>query len=287
MERDKIDSAAALISSNPDLVTFHLGRYFCSFSDASMGAANGFTGRFFEEYSQKSERNRFTPWDMLAVSSLGVEIPAEYVAYLLLGRASKEINFVSLLRECNTEIDASDSWLVEPVEGWTALKRLYAALTTLSDMGPVKTSKLMAAKFPNHVPISDKRVNNMLGFQYRRGTSWWATVRDFLKIPGVKEGLEGVLIHPKAPKVGLLRRLDVVLWMEDRWNESYLQLSDFVVQARDPATALASLVGTEQPKRVALARWCDFQRELHLRDELSHSHFERLEAIGFWQRTVD
>jgi hypothetical protein len=278
---DRIAAVTSLVSSHGDLVNNHLTRYFQRFDDLNESSRQGFTGRFYDDYRIRSEPERFTPWDILAVASLGVEVPPQHVAYLLCGRASSDVDFVRLLASCHEETAQAGPWWTEPTSRWKELAQLYKTLESLKGMGPVKTSKLMAVKFPDHVPISDRRVKNMLGYQ--KGSSWWSTVRDVVRHPGVRDALMDVVLDSGIPTIGLLRRLDVVLWMEDRWNARYQQLKVFIETSPDSTGAYELLARTKQRELRSLAEWCRLQRQ----QALSRSHRDRLEIIGFWSTQIE
>ena len=81
----------------------------------------------------------------------------------------------------------------------------------------VTQSKLLATKFPAHVPIRDRRVEGLLGLA--KSNDWWMPMRELLGSPGVSKTLADVQLVGDGAKATLLRRLDVILWMEHLTRE--------------------------------------------------------------------
>ena len=91
------------------------------------------------------------------------------------------------------------------------LSRLYLKLKDQKGLGKVTSSKLLATKFPNVVPIRDSLVEQVLGWSNQ--TAWWIPMRN-LMLSGVHEVIANLPLPAGAPAVTTLRKLDVVLWME-------------------------------------------------------------------------
>ncbi|MDA2945922.1 MAG: DUF6308 family protein [Actinomycetota bacterium] len=189
----------------------HLHRYFGANPD------DAFSGRFFESFSSKSERqDRFSPYDVLAAESLSVSIPSDVVDWLLEPDTERD----ELLSECVSLVGDDNSvgiWSCD--ESWLSksspFSRLYDTFRR-PGLGPTKRSKLLATKLPSMVPIRDSLVEDLLDLKSNR--SWWGPIRRVLT-----EGhhtawkvLSDCALPHGAPDVSVLRRLDVVLWMEAR-----------------------------------------------------------------------
>lgn len=278
---------AARLVRYPDIATMHLERYFRTTVDIRMSQRAGFSGRFFESYVVKSQaeapgHSAFTPWEILAVDSLGVQIPAAYVDYLLdpsavLEHRGDSVLLGELMEACHIEVGSTSATPQVPAEG-SAVDRLYRRIYTLKGMGHVKTSKLLAAKFPHHVPISDTRVNALLGFLYgsnRSGVRWWSAVGELLRSDDLVDVLDRADGCPPTPSVGLLRRLDVVLWMEHRWYQRYERLVA-MLDGR-PLKQFRSIAEGREREARRLVDWFDGQRD---EKHLSRWHEERLEALA-------
>lgn len=266
-----------LIVEDRQLLEVHLADYLTSFADAKAGAKNGFTGRFFEFHISQSDPLSFTPWDMLAVDSLGVQVPAAFVAYVLNTTTELGGRLRASLAECRAEVEEKPNWHECSPQDWAALDRLYAEIVALPGMGHVKTSKLLAAKFPHHIPISDARVNAMLEFTYKRGTEWWTTVHSLVTEPGVLESLQSVECPTAVEPLSVLRRLDVVLWMEHRWRQRYGELNHYLRQCKSVEEGLGRLAGEQGRELRRLNRWVERQRAR--RSDLGASHQESLAKL--------
>jgi hypothetical protein len=90
--------------------------------------------------------------------------------------------------------------------------RLYDCLNAEPGMGYVTTSKLMAARFPDIVPIRDSKVERLLGLE--KSETWWNHMQAIVSEPSIRHLLSEFDIPESSQTVGLLRRLDVILWME-------------------------------------------------------------------------
>lgn len=206
--------AAAWIAGNPERVGDALRRYF--HRDESQ--ARIYQGQHFEWFMSTSDPDRFTAHDLAAVGALDVVLTAQSARTLL---EDPDGTFTTLIGQCRAEISGSPGgtdlascpewWITDPE---SPFRRLYGAVDDLWKVGSVKTSKLLAAKFPALIPVRDRRVARLLDLQ-RSGT-WWLPLRKVVGGTSVAETLDAVPLPPGAPVVTTLRRLDVVLWMEAR-----------------------------------------------------------------------
>jgi hypothetical protein len=281
-----IDAIAGLLVQ-PGVAAMHLERYFRPTVDIADSQQTGFSGRFFESYiaTSRTEAARhpsFTPWEILAVDALGVQVPAAYVSYLvdpetMVGRSSGPRRLGELIAACHEEL-APGLPLAPVASDRPALDRLYQSIHDLKGMGHVKTSKLLAAKFPDAVPISDTRVNALLGFSYGRDRSperWWSTVAALLSSGGVADALARSEGCPSDRTVGLLRRLDVVLWMEHRWRQRYGRLV-MLLQGRSVAVWRTTDEARSLEARRLIAWFDNHRAEVRV----SNLHKERLAELG-------
>ena len=101
------------------------------------------------------------------------------------------------------------SWLWE---GESPFNELHLALNnkSLPGVGKVVRSKLMAAKFPELIPIRDSRVEALL--ECSGQDEWWKPMHQLLF--ETQNALSSLEIFNASVSVALLRKLDVVLWME-------------------------------------------------------------------------
>jgi len=182
----------------------HLNRYF----GVNTTGRPMYTGQYFERFISLSDKNHFTPFDVLAAESLSVVIPSEAAYRLVHDRVAEW-----LLHEARDDL-ASVASLVDCDESKLAegkpLSNLYRHLRKYHDLGRVKASKLLAAKFPHIVPIRDSLVEQLLGWKNQK--EWWLPMRQLAQ--SVWATIEKLELPCGAPVVKSLRKLDVVLWME-------------------------------------------------------------------------
>ena len=186
----------------------HLAQYF---GRSSEGVAN-FSGQYFERFIGMSTPERFTAFDVLAAESLSVEVPRNVAHWLVKPDPDRD----DLLWECLRNFSHGQTlWDCDPalLDDDENLSRLYLKLKDQKGLGKVRTSKLLATKFPNVVPIRDSLVEQVLGWSSQ--TDWWLPMRE-LMLSGVHEVVANLKLPEGAPAVTTLRKLDVVLWMEAR-----------------------------------------------------------------------
>src|SRR5947207_5328654 len=124
-----------------------------------------FTGRYFHVVADSDHRDEITERDIVAVSLLGVTIPAPVTIWLL--NEGREL-VSGLLRQIPNDVDVWNADDAMNRDG--ALWRLWDVLSTASwpvpmagnGMGRTKTSKLLAAKRPRLVPIFDSVLEALL-----------------------------------------------------------------------------------------------------------------------------
>lgn len=175
-----------------------------------------YEGRHFEYFRLRADHASFTPWDVLALSSLSVNLKATTVKSLLV---SEKMHLDEALIRVRNEIEKEPEghrqlWTLRNqkiIQSGSELSNLYYQLMKINGIGPVSTSKLMAAKFPDLVPIRDSKVGTLL----QAGEQWWEPMADVMQ----SDIIRGILVDemPELPSAqpipGLLRRFDVVLWM--------------------------------------------------------------------------
>lgn len=170
-----------------------------------------FTGALFDTWAHGGHDpspNHFTADDLIAVSLLAVHVPAE-AAVDLLDTRHQEFGF--LLRQVGPDRD-----LVEEGEPWSddwAGWQLWAALRSLTDVGPTTASKLYARKRPRLRPIYDRVVARVIGTD-----NIWEPLRAQLTHdPALYHHLLGLRTQAELPEtVSALRVFDVVAWMEGK-----------------------------------------------------------------------
>ena len=194
------------LDKNNQRTRVHLANYFSSYR-----------GRYFEVFSNRAANDRFDPWNVLAVTALSVTPPAPAIDMLLTDPSGE---FTRLLRKANTELNKAGTLRdrCSIALNSTAFGQLYTALKGLDGVGYVTTSKLMASRFPDVIPVRDSRVERLIG----PDSSRWAPMHSALleieqrgpDIEAVDSPLGFDEEFRPAAMPSLLRRLDVALWME-------------------------------------------------------------------------
>ncbi len=168
-------------------------------------------GRFFEQLYDVHAANRFTASDLLAVTSLGVVVPPPVVMLLLERTATATV--ASLLSTIDTDRCVEDlppedyeQLLGERSAAWS----LWDFLNVQPGIGPTIAGKLMAAKRPRLIPISDFHVKDTLGATDR---DFWKCVWTVLADNQLRAALGAIRdAVPDAWNLSLLRVLDIVAW---------------------------------------------------------------------------
>ena len=181
---------------------------------------NKYQGRHFEWFVSQASRDHFDAQHVLAAESLSVKVPPNAVRWLLEPNRDRAalLNEIheSLRPGADTLWTCDRSLLVGDEKDLTssgALYRLYYDLRR-GGIGPVTTSKLLAAMFPAVVPIRDSMVSALLGLT--SSDDWWLLARGLFERAGKSLAvyLDGLVIPDDASPVTTLRRLDIILWME-------------------------------------------------------------------------
>ncbi len=174
-----------------------------------------FTGSQFERFKSVDNRlapNEITSDDLIAVSMLGVQIPAP-AALRILDRDRDRI--CSLLKEIpHTSLADAEPDVI--AVGTSGASRLWKRLRKERDgMGPTTTSKLMARKRTHLIPVWDDLVKYSTG---QDTLTHWDWMRDILKA-------DNNLLHRwlrdsadlagELEDVSVLRLFDVLVWLTE------------------------------------------------------------------------
>jgi|694.fasta_scaffold21327_2 hypothetical protein len=223
------DKIGAWIANNPQTVVDHLYAYFASEKET-------FLGRYFEPLAAQAAPTRFDGFDLAALWSLSVRVNRPGRQQLLHDRADE---LGELLTRCaNTAHLGSGRLPLAPgdIDALTAkdspFVELWNALLGIDDVGVTKASKLMAAKFPHLIPVWDSQIKALLGG--KRDGKIWRPIHELLgERYGEDERSVAQLLNEPAfellatdekrkalraalEPVSILRRLDVVLWMQSQ-----------------------------------------------------------------------
>jgi hypothetical protein len=182
-----------------------------------------FTGRWFETLADPDPFS-ITASDLVAVSMLGVTVPANAAAWLL-GEGRPLVS--DLLRQIPVDRPIWD--LAVDLSPQGAAWHLWNAVGAgqwpperkeKSGMGRTKTSKLLATKRPQLLPVWDSVVAAALLGPNPTSRQWWALWRARLQDRDGEELQDQVrfLVKevPGAGRLSILRVLDVVVWMREQ-----------------------------------------------------------------------
>lgn len=210
MPDSRIDVPALLRTLADDRAAADLRDYFAEHGDRSAL----FTGRRFESLAGGGDgpgvHARVTAADLVAVTLLSVQLPAETAIDLLDGALGEDV--AALLREIPTTVALADDESAGLVADGAPADRAWTMLTGCHGVGPVTASKLLARKRPQLLPVYDDVVRCVLG----RPARFWTALRDALRADGmaVVHRLDELRAGAGVPPhVSTLRVLDVVLWM--------------------------------------------------------------------------
>jgi hypothetical protein len=178
-----------------------------------------FTGSHFETLGGAGDEpdvaNRFTAADLVAVTTLSVDVPARAAIILLDERATA---YAELLAAIPTGIEPdTDQGRRLLTDRDSPLWQLWRELKSLDGIGWVTAGKLCARKRPAIAPVYDQHVEAAVG----KPPSWWDMVADEFRDPALGHTLERLADDADVPgHVSRLRLLDAAIWMRQhghRW----------------------------------------------------------------------
>lgn len=177
-----------------------------------------FTGAHFEtlggEWHERKTRNVITAGDLAAVSCLSVKVPGAAAVRVLQDEAMEITELLTAMPSVDATLwDVPEDVVVDPTapasQLWHLLRRGRDGL------GPTTTSKLMARKRANLIPVFDSVVQAVLGLPSSEGH--WVTMRRLMQTE-----VEGGALHNRlaeaARRAGVgatvtpLRVFDVAVW---------------------------------------------------------------------------
>lgn len=194
-------------------VTYLKSYYSAVLDPESRKTSSWYSGAYFDRWSgdcPDDSPNQFTAEDVVALSFLSVPVKAEAALTILRWRA---VEFSELLAEIGPDRDLAEepAWLIGPE--WPAWK-LEKALRSITGIGPVSASKLIARKRPRLYPIYDRVINKVVGSGNRileplhARLSTDPACRSRLRELRDAAGLPGTISE--------IRIFDVLAWMEGK-----------------------------------------------------------------------
>jgi hypothetical protein len=177
-------------------------------------APGRFSGRRFERLAgggdHAARRDHFDATDLVAITTLSVQVPAEAAIGILESEAE---HLSVLLREIPADRDLWD----EPentVAPGSASDRLWNALCALDGVGWVIAGKLCARKRPRLLPVYDAVVRDALGAAH---PGFWRALHRRLQDERAVDRVRDVRREAGVgDDISLLRVLDVAIWMRSR-----------------------------------------------------------------------
>ena len=178
---------------------------------------NSYTGSWFERFVDRDRPNEITERDILAVSTLSVDVPAGTSIWLrdegkdrvsqLLTKVPADQAIWDPDADLTRDGPMSQLWGLLRVEKWPSGGK--------TGMGTTKISKLLATKRPNLIPIYDSLLEKGL-FGGKKPADYWVPWRDLYT------SREGDLIRKVAAEIQIeagidvsvpvLRIIDIVIW---------------------------------------------------------------------------
>jgi len=172
-------------------------------------------GQYFEKLYDSASPNEFTAGDLLAVTALSVVVPASTSSWLLSpeGRTDTRRLLKPIIPTWSIETLNQNQFvqrLGEKSNAW----RLWVLLLKQRGIGSTIAGKLLAAKRPLLIPISDAYVKDTLVTSER---DIWRCMWTILGDEELRNGLSEIRhAVPAAANLSLLRVLDIIAWSHGR-----------------------------------------------------------------------
>lgn len=206
-----------LATLNDDAAVGRLRAYFHGTREHSP-----FTGSVFEtighHWDADNTSNTVTAADLLALSTLSVPVSGPATVWMLAPQNLRRTE--ELLSQVPTSVDIRSALDQGTFDPGSPTNLLWTHLRKAPGFGPVSTSKLLARKRGNLLPIWDTMVGQALGLPNSAG-HWSLTAELFARD---RHGLWQLCdeLREQAdvdPVVSPLRIFDVVLWHTERYSE--------------------------------------------------------------------
>lgn len=189
------------------------------FDQGSVGQVPQYSGARFENLGGGGDvaehKDRITPWDLVAVKCLSVDIPINVSLDLLEGALGDQI--ASDLKKVPVDIDLGDDEARAHVDPGSPAQHAWQALVDQTDVGWVTAGKLLARKRPRLIPVWDSVVRCV--YDVPKGQDSWVWLNELLREEGGAVSRQVARVRDAAAldvHVSTLRTLDVILWMRHR-----------------------------------------------------------------------
>lgn len=211
MTANVIDSELVLDILDGEAAAANVELYFA----AHEGRSDRYTGRYFERLGgggdRPEARHRFDSTDLVAVTMLSVNVPAEAAIAIL---ETETDHLSELLSRVPVDLDIWDA-ADGDLDSDSAASKLWERLTGLHGIGWVTAGKLLARKRPRLIPVYDEVVRVAL----QRGTDggYWLALRDLLSDEEIRRRLTEIKNEAEsASDISLIRIFDVAVWMHGK-----------------------------------------------------------------------
>lgn len=202
-----------------DLAKEHLRQYF---PEPQQGGGMLYAGARFDLFAGGGDRldtsDRITAEDLVAVSYLSIDVPADAALAVLEGdlgrRVTEHLRGVPVDKDLGS-LEAA-SILEKPGSGWWAYETLRnrKRATTGPGFGPVTTAKLLARKRPRLFPVIDRIVRCAFG---NPDDFWMSHQALFGAGPQLRSALRRAADSACVdPRIAEPRILDVIVWMRHK-----------------------------------------------------------------------
>ncbi|MCC5952048.1 MAG: hypothetical protein JJU45_08120 [Acidimicrobiia bacterium] len=180
-----------------------------------------YSGRRFERLGGGGDRveiaNRFTAEDLVACSTLSVNVPGRAAIAILEDRAGELQRYLQQIPVDAELWDADDTAVDELIRSddpQGPADAAWRALDEIVGVGWVTAGKLLARKRPRLVPVYDTVVRDALGLE----GGWWVLLRRALtESSDVVDRLRQLQLDAGiGTDISLLRVLDVTIWMAEQ-----------------------------------------------------------------------
>jgi hypothetical protein len=181
------------------------------------GRSRLYTGRRFETLAgggdRPAVRDMITADDIVAVQMLAVSVPAEVSIELLGGALGRQLS--DLLPRIPAGVQLGTGKAREHVADGSPADEAWHLLESRTDVGYVTAGKLMARKRPHLLPVYDQVIRCLFGGP----DHVWLGLHDRLAADDGALRKELAATRERAglsAAIGLIRVLDVILWMSHR-----------------------------------------------------------------------
>lgn len=180
--------------------------------------ATPYSGASFDTFAGGGNRSetydRFTTDDVVAVSMLGVQVPAAASLELFGEQADEYSELLRAIPPTAELVNADDSLIDESSAAWKLWQKLHA----LDGVGPTIAAKLLARKRPALLPVYDEVIRRTLQ-RPNPDLTFWTDLREALRVEdrALYTRLQGVRDQVEsARRLSIIRVFDIVVWMHGR-----------------------------------------------------------------------